>query len=143
MSTQKLRIIIFEDNEALTELLRNFLQGYGHEVHIFPDPTACPVLQEVNEKCPQKHPCADVVISDISMPNMDGIELLRTLKSRGCKALDNNKALMTADTSNENRKAVEELGCHFFQKPFKLADVTTWLDECAARIPEGRILAQL
>ena len=143
MSTKKLRIIIFEDDEVLSDLLRKVLQNDGHEVLTFSDPTVCPVLQNYKAKCPQKHPCADVVISDIKMPNMDGIELLNLLKSRGCKALDANKALMSADTSVEQRNAVKELGCHCFTKPFKLTDVTTWLETCASRVPESRMLAQL
>ena len=143
MTSNQLRIIIFEDDEMLSGLLKKTLQDDGHEVLTFSDPTACPVLQNYHTKCPQKHPCADVVISDINMPNMDGLELLSILKSRGCKALDANKALMSADTSNEQRDAVKELGCKFFAKPFKLTDVKDWLEECAARVPEGRLLAQL
>jgi hypothetical protein len=50
---------------------------------------------------------------------------------------------MSADTSNEQMDAVKELGCQFFAKPFKLTDLKNWLEECAARIPEGRLLAQL
>jgi len=143
MNTNQLRIIIFEDDEALSSLFKMTLQEDGHEVLTFSDPTVCPVLQNYKAKCPQKHPCADVVISDINMPNMDGLELLRILKSRGCKALDANRALMSADTSNEQREAVKELGCKFFVKPFKLNDVKRWLEECATRIPDGRLLAQL
>jgi CheY-like chemotaxis protein len=143
MSAKKLRIIVFEDDKALADLLQNVFQGDGHEVLTFSDPTVCPVLQNYKAKCPQKHPCADVVISDIEMPHMSGIELLSILKSRGCKALNENRALMSADTSMEQRNAAKELGCHFFAKPFKLTDVTTWLETCASRVPEGRLLAQL
>lgn len=143
MSSKQLRIIVFEDDQALSDLLRKVFQEMGHEVFTFSDPTVCPVLRNFKAKCPQKHPCADVVISDIEMPNMSGIELLRILKTRGCKALDENRALMSADTSVEKRTAVKELGCHFFAKPFRLTDVTTWLERCASRVPEGRLLAQL
>ena len=143
MAAKKLRVIIFEDDKALSDLLQNVLQNDGHEVLTFSDPTVCPVLQNYKAKCPQKHPCADVVITDMKMPNMSGIELLTLLKSRGCKALDANKALMTANATDEQRNAAEELGCHFFAKPFKVSDVTTWLEACASRVPEGRTLAQL
>jgi CheY-like chemotaxis protein len=143
MKSKKLRIIVFEDDETLSSLIKMVLQNEGHEVLTFSDPTICPVLQNDNAKCPQKHPCADVVLSDINMPNMDGLQLLKILKARGCKALDANKALMSAGLSIEQRQTVKELGCHLFTKPFKFSEIKKWLEECAARVPEGRLLAQL
>jgi len=65
---------------------------------------------------------------------MNGIELLRLQRKCGCKALNANKALMSAITTDKQQAAVEELGCHFFQKPFKLAEVEQWISDCAKRI---------
>ena len=76
----------------------------------------------------------DMVITDLNMPNMNGIELLKLQRKRGCKALDANKALMSAVTTPRQQAEVKELGCHFFRKPFKLSEIKQWIDECAERI---------
>lgn len=139
--TAKLRVLLLEDDPSLSALLKTVLSKRGHQVMAFTDPTACPVFVNPECKCPQEFPCADVVISDITMPNMTGVEFFKLQRERGCKALDANKALMSA-ANQENLAAVDELGCHFFKKPFRLAEIISWVDECATRVPEGRILAQ-
>ena len=113
---------------------KKVLQGYGCEVQTFTDPTACAVFGNPECDCPMDTPCADVLITDMMMPNMDGIELLRLQRKRKCKALDANKALMSAITTPQQQAAVKELGRHFFRKPFKLTEVKQWLHDCAERI---------
>lgn len=143
MLSQKLKILIFEDNKALADLLRKLLQGYGYEVLAFSDPSACPFCQDFQKECPFELPCTDVIISDINMPSMDGIKLFQSQNSRGCKTSNDNKALMSAYPSTRYKNAARELGCHFINKPFKLVDITTWLEECAQRIATDRKLAKL
>ena len=133
-ASSKLRVIVVEDDIAVSDLFRKVLQGYGCEVQAFPDPTACAVFGNSECDCPMDKPCADVLITDMMMPNMDGIELLRLQRKRGCKALDANKALMSAITTPQQQAAVKELGCHFFRKPFKLIEIKQWISECAERI---------
>ena len=60
-----------------------------------------------------------------------------------CKAPGVNRALVSATTSEEHFDAVEELGCNFFKKPFKLVEIVKWIEECAKRFPDDRILAEL
>lgn len=140
--TKNLRILLFEDDPALIALIKTVLTGKGHHVLAFTDPTACTVFRSPECNCPKDFPCADVVISDITMPNMTGVEFFKLQKERGCKALDANKALMSA-ANQENLEAVAELGCYFFKKPFKLAEMVSWIEECAKRVPDDRTLAEL
>ncbi len=144
-NTKKLRIIIIDDDPAISLLLKTALKKQGHHVLTFPDPTACPcpVLKKEICFCPQEFPCADIVISDIVMPNMSGIDFFKRQREGGCKAPDVNKALISATANKEHFDAIEELGCNFFKKPFKLVEIVKWIDECAKRIPEDRILAKL
>ena len=133
-TSKKLRVIVFEDDLETSDLLKKVLQGYGCDVQTFPDPTACPVYRNPECDCPMGTPCADALITDFNMPNMNGIELLRLQRRRGCKALDANKALTSAMTTPQQQAAIEEFGCHFFRKPFKLSEIKQWVNECAERI---------
>lgn len=131
---KKMRVMVFEDDLATADLFRKMLQGFGYEVRTFPDPTACPVYRNPECSCTMAEPCTDALITDMMMPNMSGLELLRLQRRRGCRAPDANKALMSAAISAQQQAAVAELGCHFFRKPFKIAEVRQWLEECAQRI---------
>lgn len=139
-SSKKLKVLVFEDDPSMSNLFGMMLQGCGYDVSIFPDPTACQVYRNQKCDCPMDSPCADAIITDISMPNMTGIELLRLQRKRGCKALDANKALMSAADTPLHREAIEELGCHFFRKPFKMSEIKQWLEECSERSLKGKSL---
>lgn len=141
--TIRLRIFVFDDDPAITRLLQIMFSYKGHHVRTFPDPTACPVYNKTVCSCPQDFPCADVIITDVMMPHMNGIDMLRLQNERGCKAIAANKALMSASINREIEETARELGCHFFKKPFRINELTAWLDECIARIPPGRQLAEL
>jgi CheY-like chemotaxis protein len=132
---RKLRILIFEDDPALAALLKQVLLQKGHDVHVFSDPTSCPVYSDHEIESPQNTACAGVIISDHMMPNMTGVEYYRLQRLRGCKAPDENKALITGSAMHADLKqAINELGCHFIKKPFKVDEILRWVDECAERI---------
>lgn len=137
MREQKLRVILFEDDQAFSDLVRKIIQGFGYEVSAFSDPTVCPLFKNLKTSCPQSQPCADVVITDNMMPNMTGIEFLQLQRSCGCKASDLNKALMSAVTTPQQQEAVKSLGCKFFRKPFKIDALRQWLKECEVRTKEN------
>jgi CheY-like chemotaxis protein len=133
-TSKKLRVIVFEDNQAVSDLFKKMLQGFGHHVLTFSDPTVFHVCRDPECEHHEDFPCADALIVDIMMPNMTGIEFLKLQRERGCKILPENKALMSAVTSSQQQAAVEEFGCHFFKKPFRLSEVKKWLEGCAERI---------
>lgn len=136
--SKKLRIIIFEDDPALVELLKQLLVHKGHDVNVFPDPTTCPVYRNHETDCPRNSPCADVIISDHMMPNMTGMDFLKLQRLRGCKASDKNKVLITGKVIDDDlKKAIDELGCHYIKKPFRVAEILKWVDECAERLDDA------
>ena len=141
--SKKLRVILLEDEKAISDLLRKIIQGFGHEVLAFTDPTACVFCKNHGSECLQEYPCADVILSDNMMPNLKGIDYLKLLRTRNCKILDENQALMSAAISPELQEDIHILGCQFFQKPFPISTLQSWLNECAERVSEDRILAGL
>jgi CheY-like chemotaxis protein len=134
MGSKKPRVLLLEDDKAFSDLLRKILQGMGYEVHAYNNPTVCPVYNDHDSQCPKNVACADVILSDIMMPEMNGIEFFKLQRLRGCKALASNKALMSAVMTKENIAEANELGCRFFKKPFKIALLKTWLKECEQRL---------
>lgn len=140
-NTKKLRIIIIEDDPAITLLLKTVLTKHGHHVVTFPDPTAypCSALKKSICFCPQEFPCADIVISDILMPNMSGIDFFKRQRAGGCKVPDENKAFISATENEEHFDAIEKMRCKYFKKPFKSVEIIKWVETCSRRIPEDRI----
>jgi CheY-like chemotaxis protein len=66
-------ILIVDDDENISELLRLHLSAAGYEVHVATDAIAAGYL--VLRQIP------DLIITDISMPHMDGFEFVAALKA--------------------------------------------------------------
>lgn len=140
--SRPLRIFVFDDDPSITRLFDLVLSGKGHDVHIFTDPSYCCIYNQQHQ-CQQGYPCADVIITDIMMPKMNGIDLLRLQRDKGCKLTPKNKALISAKIDTEQQAAVDELGCHFIRKPFRLDDIIKWVEECSERIAPDQQLLKL
>ena len=72
-----LRVLVVDDEAALRKVTSRILEKNGHQVHAVAD--AAEALAEI-----EKDPLAfDVVLTDIVMPHMSGIELVKELRRRG------------------------------------------------------------
>jgi len=129
----QLKILVFDDDERLPVILKKIFEQQGHAVEVYSDPTHCPLYKAHKDTCDKTSPCVDVLISDINMPNVSGVELITRQKKCECKIIDENRALMSSDDCLH-----EDLGCNFFRKPFNISDVLQWLEECAKRTIQHR-----
>src|SRR5947209_7902886 len=66
-------ILIVDDDEGIRELLRLHLSSAGYSVNVAEDAIAAGYM--VLRSAP------DLIISDVSMPHMDGFEFIAALKS--------------------------------------------------------------
>jgi len=101
-------ILVIEDKDSMREMLYKTLEAEGYEVETAVDGEGG--LEKAKEK---KY---DVVLSDLKLPKMDGIEVLSTLKE-----LDSNVSviLMTAyGTIEKAVEAMKEGAFDFLTKPF-------------------------
>jgi CheY-like chemotaxis protein len=87
--------------------------------------------------------CADFLLTDIKMPNMNGLEFIERQMESSCKAGFRNKAVMSAVWSEEDLLKAEQLGCKVFHKPFSLEEILDWLEEGKCWLDENRQLATL
>lgn len=69
------RIVLADDEPKLRDLFARYLTGLGHEVRTAADGN------EVMAALASDH--ADLLVTDINMPDMDGIEILTTLRRNG------------------------------------------------------------
>ncbi len=72
MSTRKPRVLIVDDEESIHLLYTEELEEEGYEIYSAMDgPEALELVEKVNP---------DIVVLDINMPGMNGIEVLRKIK---------------------------------------------------------------
>ncbi|MFL5470318.1 MAG: diguanylate cyclase [Gemmatimonadaceae bacterium] len=116
---RKRRVLVVDDHEDNVELLRARLEAKGYEVHGANDgQTALEIVERI---------CPDVILLDVMMPKMDGMEVVRRLKSN--KNLPFIPVIMqTALDSTENK--VEGLGAgadDYITKPINFAELEAHL----------------
>ncbi|SEA81380.1 two component, sigma54 specific, transcriptional regulator, Fis family [Desulfuromusa kysingii] len=109
VKNNKYNILVVDDENSLREMLSILLQRQGYQIDQAADgSTALSMAQENGY---------DLIISDIQMPKMTGIELLRQLRSQ-----DNHVTMimMTAFSSTEEAVEAMKLGAYdYITKPFK------------------------
>jgi len=106
-------ILIVDDEQSYRQLLTLVFETDGHNVR-----TAMNGRQalEALEQQP-----ADVIVSDVKMPDMDGIEMLRAVRETWP---DLGVILMTAFASVETAREAFKLGADdFIQKPFDVEEL--------------------
>ena len=135
----KPRVLLFEDNAGLRATLNSILKDLGFEVYIFSDPGMCPLRAAEDHRCPLKHACSDIIISDVNMPTETGLEFIRKRIENSCKI--KYRALMSAEWSDADLQKAKELGCRIFYKPFDLEELLEWLDDCKRHIGDERVLS--
>jgi diguanylate cyclase (GGDEF)-like protein len=115
MERKKKRILVVDDHEDNIELLRARLEARGYEVEGASDGQAA--LDAVKRVCP------DLILLDVMMPKMDGIEVVRRLKANA--ALPFIPVIMqTALDSTENKVEGLDAGADdYITKPINFAEL--------------------
>ncbi|MFH1419592.1 MAG: sigma-54 dependent transcriptional regulator [Planctomycetota bacterium] len=103
------RVCIIDDKDVMRDSMVDILGAQGHQVAAYADPRHA--LREVSPAS------FDVIVSDLKMPDMDGLELLRSLRSSG---VETPFVLMTAYASVPTAVEAMKLGAFdYIQKPFE------------------------
>jgi CheY-like chemotaxis protein len=134
LKTRKPRVIIFDDEDLFENSLKKWLCQKGYETFTFRDSTACPIFETRTDSCMNENPCADMIITDFTMPEMNGIELLHYQSQKGCKIDNRNKAIVLGYMDDHLVKFMNESDYTFFEKPLNLSVISDWLSGCRKRI---------
>ena len=106
-------ILIVDDEQSYRQLLSLVFEGDGHAIRTASNGREAVALLQQD--------AADVIISDVKMPDMDGIEMLRSVRETHP---DLGVILMTAFASVETAREAFKLGADdFIQKPFDVEEL--------------------
>jgi two-component system response regulator AtoC len=117
------RVLVVDDEENLRVVLRTLLRRHGYEVETAP--TGEEALALVDSFGP------DVVLTDVRMPKMGGLDLLATLKAKG-----NEATVIVMSAYGNMDLAIEAMkgGAYdYVQKPFKPDEVVLALRKAEER----------
>jgi CheY-like chemotaxis protein len=137
----KRRAYVLEDEPVIRAILAFIFDQRGYEVFTYPDPTLCPLNGIGHCPCPIGAVCADVIVSDIQMPRVNGIDFIQRLIGTGCKST--HIAMMSGSWTDHDLVRAEELGCKILRKPFDVPNLFKWLEEVESEIPQERRLFDL
>ena len=114
-----MKVLVVDDNKDVSELLSIFLKKKGYDNVIINDPRIA--LGHIKE---EKY---DVMVLDISMPEISGIDIIQTLEKE--KILKNQKIIIlsaVAFTSQQVNDLLEKEGIHScLKKPIRLNELLT------------------
>jgi len=138
MEKNKIRVILLEDNEVNRNVLCDLFDMRGYEVFAFETPAICPLQLLPECRCNANERCADIILSDLGMPIISGLQFIENQKHKNCKVL--HVAMMSGNWGKEELVKAKELGCKIFHKPFQINDINEWLDEVEKNISLDRKL---
>ena len=137
----KVRAIVLDDDDTVRTLIGDILKDRGYEVFNSSAPTFCPIYLDSNCSCPVDTHCANIIITDVIMPGMTGLEFIENQQRNGCKV--QNIAVISGRWPEEVLEHAKRLGCHTFNKPFKIDEIKKWLDTCEKRLDPNNKLSDL
>jgi len=120
------RILVVDDEPQITRVLRTSLSTQGYDIRVANDgETALEIM---------KNWIPDLVITDLSMPNMDGLELCRRLRP-GTKI-----PIIVLSVRGEERTKVQALDAgadDYVTKPFGIEELLARVRANLRRTPAG------
>jgi CheY-like chemotaxis protein len=134
----RLRVLIFDDDELIRLLIRGICERHGYDVITYANPGVCPLNAEEHCPCSSEEVCADVIISDLEMPIVKGLDFVESMSRKGCHC--RHIALVSGSCESEEVSRAVTLGCKVIPKPFKVKEIEGWLEEVEHSLAANRCL---
>lgn len=120
-----LRIILIEDNDSLAKGISYRMKDAGHAVDLLSDGLQADSYLQTDG--------GDVVILDINLPGLDGLSVLRNMRSRGD---DRPVIMLTARSDTHDRVTGLDAGADdYLVKPFEMTELEARVRALARRKP--------
>nr|MDA3870925.1 response regulator [Candidatus Neomarinimicrobiota bacterium] len=130
---ENIKILIVEDNYASRFIASNFVREYGYEVKSVENgKDAINALKEDSY---------DIVLMDIQMPKMDGVESFNKIRDKSSKVLNPEIPIiaLTAHAMNGDREKYKSAGMDdYISKPIDKEELKRVLDKWSTKILEER-----
>ena len=118
------KILIVDDDQGSRELLSEVLAANGYNVAAVPDGAAA--RDELS-----RDGGYEIVLADLRMPNVNGLELLRELRSRNQRQ---DLILMSSFMTGPDKQQALKLGARaLLEKPFRLNELLDIVGEVAVQ----------
>jgi two-component system, OmpR family, KDP operon response regulator KdpE len=118
------RILVVDDEPQITRVLRTSLSAHGYDIRVANDgETALEIMKDWTP---------DVMITDLSMPNMDGLELCRRVRK------NSKTPIIVLSVRGEERTKVQALDVgadDYVTKPFGMEELLARVRAAIRRIP--------
>lgn len=128
MIVHSLKVLIIDDSPVDLLYLQSVFQHRRYQIQAYSDPLLTPQFK--CKACPcslEASGCPDLVVSDVLMPVVNGVELLKGFVRKGCRC--RHLALISGNRLAETEFGrISDYGARFFTKPLDLDDFYDWLD---------------
>jgi len=133
MSANKCDILVADDHKGVRRLLFEVLSKEGYVVELAA--SGKEAVEEVQKNNPR------VVLMDIRMPGLDGLETLKKIRRRGNSV---EIVLMTAYEAMDIIREAKKLGVsHFITKPFDIDEIRCLVRTILAEAEEEAVSQRL
>ncbi len=114
-------VLVADDNEVAQRLCRRVLEKAGHRVLVASDGVEAVSIAMGNE--------LDMILMDVAMPAMDGLEAMRQIKAQkpGLQIVIASAHSMASDRERFLAAGADDV----LSKPFRLTDLTAVVDRLA------------
>lgn len=120
------RILVVDDEIQITRMLRASLRTSGYFVEIAANGREALIQFEAHRP--------DMIITDLSMPEMDGVQLTREVRSRASTPI---LVLSVRDTDVMKVTALDEGADDYITKPFSMPELLARVRAQLRRVPES------
>ncbi len=121
-----LRALVIDDDDAIRQLISKVLSAHGFETVVATD--GLDALMQMETACP------DFIVSDMMMPNLDGLSLLKALKRQAATTHIPVIFISAKSEALDIADGMRAGAFYYLTKPFRRDDLVSRVREVVAKL---------